>query len=186
MAVFAILPVSVGDEFAAEWFDSADCLWRDERLRSIAPLAREWNRPQLQLYRREHPPTPVLFNPHAFAVSSVVRKALSTFSEFEFLPVQIADHGEYFIAHIVVGYALPVGSVVHRPSPPSNGNVVRVDALPASFQPEAAFFRILQPTDSPAGRLGRAVIAEYATDRGAEALSSVVGGYLELRAVPYA
>ena len=125
----------------------------------------------------------MMFNPHAYAVAPSLREALSAFSELEFLPIEIEGHGPFFILHWLVGLPLPEGSVVRRPSPPTNGNIVQIDSFPVGFEPESAFFRIMQPADSPAGRIGRTVIADYANERGAKALLEVAGKFLKAEEV---
>ncbi|QSI76644.1 hypothetical protein [Niveibacterium microcysteis] len=186
MAVYELKPVSIGPDFSAEWFDDEKCVWNDERLRCPVSLVHDWKTPKLKLHRAGRAPTAVLFNPNAFAVSQGVRERLSGFEELEFLPVEIEGHGNYFIPHIIASCEVPEGSQVSRPEPPVNGNIVQIKAFPANFEPTAAFFRILQPRNSPAGRKGRSVLAQYANARGAQAMVSVAGQYICTHEVPLA
>lgn len=184
MSVFEISTVWMGAHSAAAWFDDAACLWRDERLARPDSLMDVWSAPRLKLHDPERVPTPVLFNPDAFAVDHEIRHQLEEFDELEFLPVEIEGFGTYFILHFVIGIDLPAGARALRPSPPANGNVVRVDGFPADFNPAVDFFRIRQPADSPAGRAGASTRSRYASERGAAALLRVAGSYFDAKPVP--
>jgi len=180
MNVFELAPVSLPTgAFAAAWFDDDACTWDDARLHKADPLERGWEAPQLHLHRPSPSATPVLFNPNAVAVSDAVRSELSAFGEIEFLPVQIAEHGTYFILHVVASIEIPKGCAVSQPSLGSNpGNVVLVHSFPPTFRSEHAFFRLLQPADSPAGRQRFCTRASYLSPVGRDAIESACAGFL--------
>lgn len=104
MAVFRIGPVSKDDgSFAAAWFDDDACLWNDDRLSSAAPLEEAWTASSLKLHRPAQGVTPVLFNPHAFAVSEALKDSLRSFPELKF-KISRQRSNEDFLA---LGFLLP-------------------------------------------------------------------------------
>ena len=180
MSVYVLAPISrTRDECAPMWFDDDACTWDEPSLHKAASLKDVWQAPQLRLHRPATVPTQVLFNPNAFAVSDPVRSKLSVFSEIEFLPVQIAMHGTFFILHVVACIPIPEGCNAHRPSNRGNpGNVVLVHSFPDGFHTKHPFFRLLQPADSPWGRQGGCMQATYLTAEGRKAIESVCSGLL--------
>jgi len=184
MSVFEIRPRSKADgSFAAAWFDDDAYLWNDGRLSLAAPLTEAWVPPSLKLHRPEQGATSVLFNPNALAVSSALKGALASFVELEFLPICIEGHGEFHIMRTVATIELPADSRA-RIAPPSSGNLVQIDAFPSSFESKHAFFRVLHPPGSPAGRAGRTTRTMYANDTGAHAIERHAAGYLTVTKMP--
>lgn len=178
MAVFEVRPVSLPNgDFSTAWFDDERLLWKDDRLKTFHSLAGNWNSPKLLLHRPERGATAVLFNPNGFAVSEKVRDALASFPEIEFLPVEIADHGIFFMLHVVACYVPPDGCSLRKS--PISRNIVELLAFPAEYEPKLDFFRVLQPQDSAAGPGGHCLRAVYASARGAQAIESACRGYLE-------
>lgn len=176
--VYEVAPVSLlTGEFAAAWFDDEERLWDDDRLHKPQPILAEWQAPVLLLHRPERGATEVLFNPNAYAVSSGVREFLAEFPEIEFLPVQIADHGTFFLLHVVACCTPPMGCVMRKAAGPS-GNILEVKAFPAGFVPRHAFFRLSQPPNSAAGRAGYCTQHIFANAEGARALEAACGSYL--------
>ena len=99
------------------------------------------------------------------------------FDELEFLPVNIRDHGTYFILHVVTSCELPDGAKAHVAGPPSN-NIVGIQEFPKDFESPHPFFRIRQPANSAAGRVGSCVSCIYLNEVGANAIKSVAGNFL--------
>lgn len=184
MTVFEIKPASKADgSFAAAWFDDDAYLWDDDRLSSAVPLAEAWAAPSLKLHRPKREATAVLFNPKALAVSDAVKDALAPFTELEFLPVRIEGNGDFYIMHVTATVELPAGSKA-RMAPPPSGNIVQIEGFPRSFEPEYAFFRVLQPVGSAAHRIGATTRTIYASIVGAQAIEAFTGGYLAVSALP--
>lgn len=184
MELFELQPASLpSGRFAADWFDDEARTWNDARLGRPEPLARAWQVAHLLLHRPAKQATPVLFNPNAVAISSSVKARLEHFQELEFLPVEIERHGTYFVIHVVACADIPRGAVVVR-APPSTGNIVKVESLPMDFTPPASFFRLLQPPDSPAGRMGLCTRATYMSEQGRSAIAEACGSYLSWRPIP--
>jgi hypothetical protein len=184
MTVFEVHFTSKANgSFGAAWFDSDTGLWNDDRLSLAAPIADAWVPPSLKLHRPEQGVTAVLFNPNALAVSCAVKGALASFKELEFLPVRIEGHGEFHIMRTVATVELPAGSKAHiAPSP--SGNLVQIEAFPSSFESEHAFFRVLHPPSSAAGKAGRATRKMYANVAGAHAIETYAPDYLTLKKMP--
>ena len=164
--------------FAAAWFDDARRLWNDERLAAPTPLAGEWTPPNLQLHRPSEAATPVLFNPNALAVSQNVRDSLDVFSELEFLEVDIAHCGTYFIVHVITAIELPPDTTC-RLAPAPSGNLVEIMAFPDTFLSPPGFFRVLQPIGSAARRLGMTTRKIYAGGAAKQAVEQAAGKYFE-------
>lgn len=178
MPVFEICPVSLANgDFAAAWFHDERCLWEDPDLFKAVRLSTRWNTPDLQLHRPERGATAVLFNPHAYAVSQGAKDELAQFPELEFLPVQIRDHGTFFVLNVVASCELPAGSGARIPGAPGY-NIVDIQTFPASFEPSLAFFRVRQPPDSAAGRAGFCVRSIYTNSKGASAIVALAGSFL--------
>lgn len=174
MPVFRIQPVSLSNgEFAPIWFDDERMLWDDERLHRPQAVLTTWQAPRLRLLKPR--PTPVLFNPNAFAVSAEVRAVLEPSSAVEFLPIEIADHGVFFIIHVVGAVDVPPGTSL-RHSPVSK-NIIELFAFPGSYEPEAAFFRVAQPRQSAAGKGGFCLDTIYASAVGAQSIEEACCGY---------
>ena len=181
MPVFEIRPVSLSNgEFAAAWFDDESALWNDERLHKPESLLVTWQVPRLRLWRPERGATPALFNPNAYAVSAEVRSALAHCSGVEFLPVEIAGFGTFFILHVVEACEVPEGCSLRRAPPPS-GNIVELFSFPVSYAPGADFFRLLQPQDLAAA--GFIYTEIYVSIDGARAVEDACGRYLSAREV---
>ena len=178
MAIYRIDFVSRGMRLAADWFDDDAFLWSDRRLASTQPLRPAWTPPWLRVLDPQGRPTPVLFNPQALAVSTPIREALGCFPEIEFLPVEIRGGGPYHIFHLTRAYDLPRGAVAQQSGLSVPRDLGEIRAFPADFQPDAAFFRIRQPTGSPGGQAGDTVPDCYASDAGAAAIDEVAHGYL--------
>jgi hypothetical protein len=177
MAIFELHAASKPDgSFAAAWFDDDEYRWNDERLSTAGSLARSWHAPSLRLHRPEAGATPVLFNPNALAVSERVKAELSSFTELEYLPLHIEGHGAYYILHVTSAIELPIGSDVRMA--PESGNIVQIGAFPASFEPQFAFFRVLQPLGSAARRVSATTRAIYRSGSGVRAFESCADGYL--------
>jgi hypothetical protein len=175
MSVFELRLVSLPDgKFAATWFDDERFLWDDERLHKAEPVIVKWQAPRLQLL--EPRPTPVLFNPKAFAVSKEVRAALAHFPEVEFLPIEIAGFGTFFIMHVVAAVMAPECCSLRRS--PVSKNIVQLYGFPPTYTPSADLFRVAQPDDSAAGRTGFCVSPIYASARGAQSVVAACRGYL--------
>jgi hypothetical protein len=186
MVIYRIKPASLPNgQFAAEWFDDAAFLWDDERLRKREGLLEKWESPNLQLRDPSLTPTPVLFNPNALAVSVTVRNQLAIFTEIEFLPINIAGHGTFYILHLLASEEIPTNSSVFQAPSPS-GNVVNIYTLPSSFEPVSALFRMTQPKESAAGRAGSCVRGIFASAHGAKALLSACTGFLLVDEVKHA
>jgi hypothetical protein len=184
--VYEVAPVSLSNgEFAAAWFDDEERLWDDDRLHKPQSILAEWQAPVLVLHRPERGATEVLFNPNAYAVSSGVREVLAAFPEIEFLPIQIADHGTFFLLHVVACGSPPMGCVIRKAAGPS-GNISEVKAFPAGFVPGHAFFRLSHPPKSAAGRAGYCTHHIFANAEGARALDAACGSYLSARRIRHA
>jgi hypothetical protein len=175
MSVFKLHPVSLPDgKFAATWFDDERFLWDDERLHKAEPVIVRWQAPRLQLL--EPRPTPVLFNPKAFAVSKEVRALLAHFPEVEFLPIEITGFGTFFIVHVMAAVMAPERCSLRRS--PVSKNIVELYGFPPTYTPSADLFRVVQPDDSAAGRAGFCVTTIYASARGAQSVVAACRGYL--------
>jgi hypothetical protein len=180
MPVYQLKEISTADglSFLAAWFDDAQYLWDDERLRRSSSLVADWVAPDLSLVRPDEGITDVLFNPRAYAVSVKIRDQLAHFPELEFLPVNIRDHGIFYIPHVIANCELPAGTdVVTLESPGSN--IIEIISFPPGFASPYAFFRIRQPADSAAGRKGAMVRRMYMNEVGARAFETVAGKYLK-------
>ena len=176
MTIFKLRPVSLpGGDFAPTWFDNEKLLWDDELLHKPHPLLAMWQVPILRLLNPT--PTPVLFNPNAFAVSEAVRLSLAHFPEIEFLPIEVTGFGVFFVVHVTRALPLPDGSSV-RQSPISK-NIVELFGFPKSYVPPADFFRVAQPEHSAAGMAGRCMSTIYTSADGARAMLAAAKGYLE-------
>jgi hypothetical protein len=175
MSVFKLYPVSLPDgKFAATWFDDERFLWDDERLHKAEPVIVRWQAPRLQLL--EPRPTPVLFNPKAFAVSKEVRALLAHFPEVGFLPIEITGFGTFFIMHVVAAVMAPERCSLRRS--PVSKNIIELYGFPPTYTPSADLFRVVQPDDSAAGRAGFCVTTIYASARGAQSVVAACRGYL--------
>jgi len=184
--IYTVEPVSLpSGKFAADWFDDDRSLWEDERLFKCRSLLASWRAPKLTVRLAGCDPTPVLFNPNAYAVSASVRAGLSRSSGLEFLPIDIVGFGQFFVLHPVAAYELPPDAVAQR-APLYRGNIVNVIAFPESYVPETDFFGVRHPADSPAGRAGSRVQAMFTTDRGAQVLEAACGEYLVARELVHA
>jgi hypothetical protein len=184
MTVFEIHPTSKADgSFAATWFDDETCLWNDNRLSLAAPIGEAWVPPSLKLHCPVKGATTVLFNPNALVVSCALKDALASFVELEFLPVGIEGHGEFHIMRAVATVDLPAGSRAHIAPQPS-GNLVQIEAFPRSFESEHAFFRVLHPPGSAAGKAGMAMRKLYANVAGAHAIERYALDFLTVTRVP--
>lgn len=184
--VYEVAPVSLPTGgFAAAWFDDKERLWDDDRLHKPQPVLSDWQAPVLVLDRPEEGATEVLFNPGTYAVSSGVRKLLAEFSEIEFLPVEIVNHGMFFLLHVVASCAPPKGCVMRKAAGPS-GNMFEVETFPADFVPRHAFFRFSQPPKSAVGRAGYCMPQIFANAEGARALDAACGSYLRARRIGHA
>ncbi len=185
-AVYEVAPASLSTgEFAAAWFDDEERLWDDHRLHKPQPILAEWQAPALVLHRPERGATEVLFNPNADAVSGGVRESLAQFPEIEFLPVEIVDHGVFFLLHVVACCAPPNGCVM-RTAPAPSRNILEVNAFPAGFIPQHAYFRMSQPPNSAAGRAGYCTRHIFANAEGARALNAACGSYLSAHRIGHA
>lgn len=142
---------SPSGDLAAAWFDDATFQWRDERLLRPEPLLPIWREPQLTLLRPRAAPTPVLYDPSAFAVSEALAESLRT-PELELLPIEIAGASRYLLLHPLVALDTPKGASLRLSE--TNGNLVQIRALPDDFRPEARVFRFRHPRFSEAGRAG--------------------------------
>jgi hypothetical protein len=175
MTIFKLRPVSLPDgDFASTWFDDEELLWDDERLHKPQPLLATWQVPTLRLLKPR--PTPVLFNPNAFAVCDEVRLSLAHFAEIEFLPIDIVGFCTFFVVHVTRILPLPEGSSV-RQSPVSK-NIVELFAFPKGYVPPADFFRVAQPVHSAAGSAGFCMNTIYASTAGACAMLATTKSYL--------
>jgi len=184
MTTFKIQPTSKADgSFTAAWFDDDTFLWDDVRLSSTVSLAENWASPSLKLHHTARAATAVLFNPNALAVSSVVKEALVSFPELEFLPVSIERDGVFYIMHVTAAVELPIGSKARIASSPS-GNIVQIEGFPQSFESEHAFFRVRHPAGSAARRIGKVTKGIYASIAGAQAIQTFTSGYLEASEMP--
>jgi hypothetical protein len=180
MTIFKLRPVSLpSGDFAATWFDDQELLWDDERLHKPQSLQLTWQVPTLRLLKPR--PTPVLFNPNAFAVSDEVRLALAHFPEIEFLPIAVIGFGTFLVMHVTRTLPLPNGSSVRRS--PVSKNIVELFAFPKSYVPSADFFRVAQPEDSAAGMSGFCMKPIYASIAAARAILAPTKGCLEVVAV---
>jgi hypothetical protein len=139
------------------------------------PVLTTWQTPCLQLLKPR--PTRVLFNPNAFAVCEEVRRALAHFSEIEFLPLEIAGIGTFFIIYVVMAVGAPDGCSLRR-SPVSN-NIVELLAFPKGYAPSANFFRVAQPINSAAGLAGFCLNTIYTNAAGAQSVTAACRGYLD-------
>jgi hypothetical protein len=184
MTVFEVHPVSKADgSFAAAWFDDDTGLWNDDRLSLAASIEKTWVPPSLKLHRPNQETTPVLFNSNAIALSTALKGVLASFTELEFLPVCIEDREEFHIMRTVATVELPAGSKAHIAPPPS-GNIVKIEAFPGSFETKHAFFRVLHPPGSAAGKAGRATRRTYANVVGAHAIETYARDYLTVTKIP--
>jgi hypothetical protein len=175
MTIFKLCPVSLPNgDFASTWFDNEELLWDDERLHKPQSVLATWQIPTLRLLKPC--PTPVLFNPTAFAVSDEVRLSLAHFAEIEFLPIDIIGFGTFFIVHITRTLPLSDGASV-RQSPVSR-NIVELFAFPKGYIPPADFFRVAQPEHSAAGGAGFCLNTIYVSAEGAAAMRATTKGYL--------
>jgi hypothetical protein len=176
MTVFKLQARSLPDgNFASTWFDDERLLWDDDRLHKAEPTLAKWQAPRLRLLRPR--PTPVLFNPNAFAVSNEVRAALDHLAEIEFLPVHIEGFETYFVVHVVVAVAAPHHCSLRRS--PVSKNIVELFSFPSGYTPAADLFRVVQPDDSAAGRSGFCMSTIYATSAGAKSVMTACHDYLE-------
>jgi hypothetical protein len=183
MTIFEITPSSLPDgQFTAAWFDDEQCTWDDDRLHKVGALADVWEAPRLKLFRPEGGATDVLFNPHALAVSTRVRDDLRRFPELEFLPVAIEGCRPFFVLHVLATVDVSIGFSVRR-SPVQSGNVVELLEFPVGYVPPTSFFRVRQPADTSAGRVGHCFRRIYASEEGAGALEATCGAYLTARAL---
>jgi hypothetical protein len=181
LSAFEVRPVSLSNgRFAAAKFDDAACTWDDERLRKPLPLAAAWQAPKLRLLDPNAGPTPVLFSPVAHAVSPAIRSSLAACTGLEFLPIDIAGFGTFFVIHVVAAADAPPGTRLRRAPPPS-GNIVEVFSLPDTFSPPADFFRIRQPRDSAAGAVGSCLKQIYVGPGGAQALDNACWQFLQAK-----
>jgi hypothetical protein len=106
MSIFKLQAVSLPDgKFASAWFDDERLLWDDERLHKAEPILATRSTPRLKLL--EPRPTPVLFNPNAFAVSARVRSDSGSYLRDRVSPVEIDGFEAYFIMHVVAAVAAP-------------------------------------------------------------------------------
>jgi hypothetical protein len=121
-------------------------------------------------------PTPVLFNPNAFAISTEVRATLAHLLELEFLPIEIAGFGTFFIMHVVAAVMAPQSCSLRRS--PVSKNIVELYGFPPTYTPSDDLFRVAQPDDSAAGRAGFCVGTIYASARGAQSVVAACRGYL--------
>jgi hypothetical protein len=178
MSVFRIEPVSTASgDFAAAWFDDEELLWDDARLHRPAPLLTTWTPPTLRLADAARGATHVLFNPDALAVSDRVKTSLGSFPELEFLPVHIDGVGTYYVLHVIAAIEAPAGCSLRRAPPPS-GNIVELFGFPSTFEPALAFFSVLQPPDSAAGRTGSCSRDLFANKLGVAAIAATCADYL--------
>jgi hypothetical protein len=176
MSVFKLQALSMPDgKFASTWFDDERLLWDDQRLHKAEPTLAKWQGPRLRLL--EPRPTPVIFNPNAFAVSRAVREALAHLSEIEFLPVHIEGFDTYFIMHVVSAVAAPDRCFLRRS--PVSKNIVELFSFPSDYTPGADLFRVAQPEDSAAGRAGFCMSSIYASAEGAQSVLTACQGYLK-------
>src|SRR5262245_51077285 len=151
MAVFKLQVLHLPDgNLAPAWFDDEQLLWDDDRLHRAERTLARWQATQLRRLGRR--PTPALFNPNAFAVSKKVRVALDHLAEIEFLPVNIAGFGTYFVMHVVAAVAAPDHCSLRRS--PVSKNIVELFSFPSGYTPTTDLFRVVQPDDSAAGRAG--------------------------------
>jgi hypothetical protein len=176
MSVFKLQAFSLPDgNFASTWFDDKRLLWDDDRLHRAEPCLATWQEPRLHLLGPR--PTPVLFNPNAFAVCQDVRAALAHLSEIEFLPVHIEGFETYFIVHVVAAVAAPDRCSLRRS--PVSKNIVELLSFPPGYTPSADLFRVAQPDGSAAGRAGFCMKTIYASLAGAQSVTAACHGYLE-------
>ena len=183
MNTFQLHPVSKKNgKFAPEWFDNEPCLWEDERLQKSASLLNSWTAPSLQLVHPQANATKVLFNPNALAVSESVKEQLYVIPGIEFLPVHIKGHTQFFLLHVTACVSLPEGSG-HRRATPS-GNIVEVFSFPKNYVPIHPIFRVLQPRDSAAGKVGFCTRAIYLNQQGAKQFESAANGLLKVQRLP--
>jgi len=175
MSFFELQPLSSPEaKFASTWFDDERCLWDDEQLHKAERVIAKWQPPRLQLL--EPRPTPVLFNPNALAVSKEVHGSLAHFPEVEFLPIEIAGFGTFFILHVVAAVTAPERCSLRRS--PVSKNIVELYGFPPTYAPSVDLFRVAQPADSAAGRAGFCVRTIYASPRGAQCVVAACRGYL--------
>lgn len=163
--------------FLAQWFGGPNIAWADPRLEKTAPLLAEWC-PAAALLLGAGPATPVLFNPDCYAFSEAARDALVGCPELEFLPVCVEGAGVYYIMHVLAAIDVPAGTDLRRVA--DVGNVVEIYGFPLSFESDLSFFRVRQPPDSPAGRVGFVCSNIYANEKGASLLRGCCGEFLEL------
>lgn len=176
MTVFKLQVRSLPDgTVAPTWFDDDKLLWDDDRLHKAEPTLAKWQAPRLRLFGRR--PTPVLFNPNAFAVSKEVRAALDRFAEIEFLPVRIEGFETYFVMHVVAAVAPPDHCSLRRA--PVSKNIVELFSFPSGHAPMTDLFRVMQPQDSAAGRAGFCMSTIYASPVGAQSVMTACQDYLE-------
>lgn len=128
----------------ADWFDDKTYTWNDKRLANDFSIQDDWTAPTLFTEPTVTAPSPVLYNPRAFAFSKDVAAKIGDTKEIEFLPIRIGTL-EYFIMHVLPCIAIPNGCVVERVI---GGNVLVVKGFPRSFEIENEFFRLRQPNDS--------------------------------------
>jgi hypothetical protein len=176
MSVFKLQALSLPDgNFAATWFDDERLLWDDDRLHKAEPILATWQEPRLKLLGSQ--PTPVLFNPNAFAVSIEVRAALAHLSGIEFLPVHIEGFETHFIMHVVAAVAAPDRCSMRRSH--VSKNIVELFSFPPGYAPSTDLFRVAQPEDSAAGRAGFCLKTIYASPTGVQSVMAACYEYLE-------
>jgi hypothetical protein len=181
MTAFEVRPVSLSNgQFAAAMFDDEPGTWDDERLRKPVPVATAWQAPELRLVGPGEGATPVLINPNAYAVAPAMRSRLAACTGLEFLPIDIAGFGTFFVMHVIAAADAPHGTRLRRAPPPS-GNIVEIFSLPTEFSPPADFFRIRQPKDSAAGAAGTCLYQIYAGPSGAQALDNACWQFLQAK-----
>jgi hypothetical protein len=184
--IFRFAPKSNTDgSFAAAWFDDEPRLWKDARLHKADSLMGKWSAPELLLHDPAKGATEVLFNPEAYAVSERIRESLSTLPEIEFLPIHLAGAGVYYLLHVTTSFAAPPGSSLRRAPAPS-GNIFEILEFPHDWKPSARVFRVQQPPDSVAGRIGSCALGIFANPQGAQTIEFACGDYLEMRQMGHA
>ncbi len=169
MTIFKLRPVSLpSGDFAPTWFDDEELLWNDERLHKPQPLLATWQVPTLRLLKPN--PTPVLFNPNAFAVSDAVRLSLAHFPEIEFLPIGVTGFGTFFVMHVTRALPLPDGSSVRRS--PVSKNIVELFAFPKDLPRLPISFEWRSPTTQRLAFLGSVCVPSSRVRQGRARYSS--------------
>ena len=166
--------------FLATWFDDDACTWDVPALRTPQTLVQQWVTPALRLHGDFADPPPVLFNPNALAFSATLKAELASFSEIEWLPVQILGRESFHILHVVSAVELPTGAVTLLPSS-DGGNVGAIHSFPPDYSPPTASFRVLQPIGSPARRGNRCIPGVFMSGTGKAAIERAAGTHLYAR-----